>query len=76
MNTEIRIPKLGASMEEGQLSEWLKKDREFIEKGAPLYLLETDKLTQEIESPAAGKLNIIEPAGKMLPVGALIALIA
>jgi pyruvate/2-oxoglutarate dehydrogenase complex dihydrolipoamide acyltransferase (E2) component len=67
------MPKLGFSMSEGTLSEWLARDGSRIEKGQPLYLLESDKSVQEVESPAAGVLKVVMPAGGVYPVGRVLA---
>lgn len=55
---EITIPRLGWSMEEGTFSAWLKRDGDWIEKGDLLFVLESDKASQEIESFEAGVLRI------------------
>ncbi|MCG2840555.1 dihydrolipoamide acyltransferase [Sandaracinobacter sp. RS1-74] len=73
MSTEIRIPKLGISMEEATLVEWLVADGADVVEGQLLYSLETDKSVQEVESPAGGKLRIIGQVGEIYPVGELIA---
>jgi pyruvate/2-oxoglutarate dehydrogenase complex dihydrolipoamide acyltransferase (E2) component len=75
MATEIRIPKLGVSMTEGTLTEWLATDGATIEAGTPLYALEMDKSTNEIEAPVSGTLTIIAQPGEIYEVGALIATI-
>ena len=73
MATEIRIPKLGFSMESGILAEWLVNDGADVTAGQELYALENEKSTQEVESPASGKLKIIIQAdGEEYPVGELI----
>ena len=72
MSIEIRIPKLGISMEEAVLSEWLVADGAQVEAGTPLYSMETDKSAQEVEAPAAGTLQIIGKTGETYPVGELI----
>jgi pyruvate/2-oxoglutarate dehydrogenase complex dihydrolipoamide acyltransferase (E2) component len=71
--TEIRIPKLGHAMQEGTVSEWHVAEGAWIAPGDQLYLLETDKVENEIESPAAGVVHLLVPAGKTLPVGTVIA---
>lgn len=63
MATQILFPKIGFSMEEGTLSEWLVADGATVTEGQPLYVLESDKSAQEVESPAAGKLRIGAKAG-------------
>lgn len=76
MATEIRIPKLGFSMESGILAEWLVPDGSDVSEGQDLYALENDKSTQEVESPASGKLKIIvSETGEEYPVGELIGII-
>lgn len=75
MATEILLPKLGFSMNEGNLSEWLVGDGAQVEEGAPLYALESEKSVQEVESPASGILKILKPAGEVYEVGTVIGLI-
>lgn len=72
MATEIRIPKLGISMEDAVLTEWLVPDGGAVEAGAPLYSLETDKSVQEVEAPVAGVVRAVGKAGETYEVGALI----
>ncbi len=73
MSTEVRIPSIGFSTQEGTLAEWLVADGEPVEAGQLLYTLELDKSVQEVESPASGTLRIIAPAGEVYDIGALIA---
>ena len=73
MTTEVRIPKLGMSMTEGVLAEWLVPEGASVEEGSPIYVLETDKAGQEIDAPASGVLRIIAETGETYEVGALIA---
>jgi pyruvate/2-oxoglutarate dehydrogenase complex dihydrolipoamide acyltransferase (E2) component len=73
MSVEVRIPQIGFSMTEGNLTEWLAADGARIENGAPLYTLEIDKAVQEIPSPATGTLKIHGEPGQVYPVGELIA---
>lgn len=72
MATELRIPKLGVSMEEAVLTEWLVANGATVTVGTPVYALETDKSVQEVEAPADGVLTIIGEAGETYPVGELI----
>ena len=72
MSTEILLPKLGFSMNEGTLAEWLAADGATITEGQPLYLLESDKSAQEIEAPASGKLKILKEAGEVYEVGTVL----
>jgi pyruvate/2-oxoglutarate dehydrogenase complex dihydrolipoamide acyltransferase (E2) component len=75
MSTAIKIPKLGMSMTDAVLSEWLVEDGATVEVGTPIYSIETDKSVQEIESPATGTLRVQEPAGGTFEVGHVIATI-
>ncbi len=75
MSVEILLPKLGFSMGEGILAEWLVIDGGDVIEGMPLYALESDKSTQEVDAPASGKLRIqIEPGGPY-PVGTVLGFI-
>lgn len=69
---ELRIPQLGASMTEGMLVEWSASDGASVEKGATLYVVETEKSAEEVEAPTSGKLRIVASAGQIYPVGELI----
>lgn len=55
---EITVPRLGWSMEEGTLTEWLKRDGEWVSQGEMLFVLEGDKAAQEIESFESGILRL------------------
>ncbi len=72
MAVEILIPKLGFSMSEGELSEWLAADGAAVEAGTPLFTLESDKSTTEIEAPASGTLRILKPAGETYEIGTVL----
>ncbi|WP_159979048.1 MULTISPECIES: biotin/lipoyl-containing protein [unclassified Novosphingobium] len=73
MATEVLLPKMGFTMNEGQLSEWLVEDGAVVAEGQPLYSLESDKSTQEVEAPASGKLKIIAEIGVTYEVGTVLA---
>jgi len=75
MATEVILPKIGFSMSEGTLSEWLVKDGAKVAAGAPLFSLESDKSVTEIESPASGVLRVLKPVGEIYPVGTVIGMI-
>lgn len=75
MSTEIRLPKIGVSMTEGTISEWCVADGSAVTAGQPLYNLELDKSTNEIEAPVTGTLRIVGEAGGVYAVGDLIATI-
>jgi pyruvate/2-oxoglutarate dehydrogenase complex dihydrolipoamide acyltransferase (E2) component len=73
--TEIRIPKPGDAVMEGTLVEWLVAEGARVETGQKLYLLETDKVEMEVESPCGGVIRRIGEEGEIYPVGQLIATI-
>ena len=76
MATEIKLPRLGQGMESGTIVKWLKSEGEQVEKGEPLYELDTDKVTQEVEAEADGVLlKIVVDSGEV-EVGRTIAFIA
>ena len=65
----LRLPKIGMEMTEAVLAGWLVEDGGTVERGQPLYEMETDKVTNEIESPAAGRLRHIAQEGVTYQVG-------
>jgi pyruvate/2-oxoglutarate dehydrogenase complex dihydrolipoamide acyltransferase (E2) component len=69
MSTPILLPKLGFSMDEGTLAEWLVQDGAHVEKGQPLYSLESDKSVNEVEAPASGIVRIKAATGETYKVG-------
>jgi pyruvate/2-oxoglutarate dehydrogenase complex dihydrolipoamide acyltransferase (E2) component len=69
MSASINIPKLGWTMEEGTLTEWLVEEGSTVNEGDPLYILETDKVDNEVVAPAAGVLRRRGVAGEVYPVG-------
>ena len=75
MASEVKLPRLGQGMESGTIVRWLKAEGEEVAKGEPLYELDTDKVTQEVEAEASGVLiKIVVPDGEV-DVGTLIAVI-
>lgn len=72
MAVEVLLPKIGFSMNEGTLAEWLVQDGGQAVEGEPLYALESEKSTQEVESPASGTLRIIAKIGETYEVGTLL----
>jgi pyruvate/2-oxoglutarate dehydrogenase complex dihydrolipoamide acyltransferase (E2) component len=72
MAVEILLPKIGFSMNEGQIAEWLAKDGDTITEGQPLFSLEADKSTNEVEAPASGTLRITAEAGETYEVGTIL----
>jgi pyruvate dehydrogenase E2 component (dihydrolipoamide acetyltransferase) len=75
MATEIKLPRLGQGMESGTIVKWLKSEGDKVEKGEPLYELDTDKVTQEVEADASGVLLRIAVSSGEVEVGKTIAVI-
>jgi pyruvate dehydrogenase E2 component (dihydrolipoamide acetyltransferase) len=75
MATEIKLPRLGQGMESGTVVRWLKQEGDQVEKGEPLYELDTEKVTQEVEADASGVLLKIAVQEGEVPVGQTIAVI-
>src|SRR5918912_2560367 len=76
MATQVVMPKLSPTMEEGQLSRWLKNEGEKVSFGEPIAEIDTDKATMEATATTAGVLRkIIVPAGETVPLGAVIAVV-
>lgn len=71
--TEIVMPRLSDSMEEGTIIRWLKEPGASVARGEELVEIETDKATMTYESDAAGVLEVLAQEGDTLPVGAVIA---
>ena len=75
MPIEITIPRLGWSMDEGTFGEWAKRDGDHVAAGDPIFLLETEKALQEVESVDEGILHIRPDApkeGDTVKVGTII----
>jgi pyruvate dehydrogenase E2 component (dihydrolipoamide acetyltransferase) len=71
--SEIVMPRLSDTMEEGTILRWLKSDGEHVARGEELVEIETDKAAMTYESDLEGALRIVAGEGQTLPVGALIA---
>jgi pyruvate/2-oxoglutarate dehydrogenase complex dihydrolipoamide acyltransferase (E2) component len=69
MPITLTIPKLEMAMIDGTLAEWLVPDGSRVQEGDLIYSLETGKATQEIESPATGRLVQKAAAGQTYEVG-------
>jgi len=71
------MPKLSPTMEEGQISRWLKKEGDKVSMGEPLAEIDTDKATMEMQALANGVLRkILINEGQAAPLGQTIAVIA
>ncbi len=75
MANEVKLPRLGQGMESGTIVKWLKAEGDAVEKGEPLYELDTEKVTQEVEAEASGVLVKIAVSEGEVPVGTTIAYI-
>ncbi|MEP6920052.1 MAG: pyruvate dehydrogenase complex dihydrolipoamide acetyltransferase [bacterium] len=76
MATQVIMPKLSPTMEEGQLSRWLKKEGDKVSMGEPLAEIDTDKATMEMQALGDGVLRkILIKEGESAPLGQLIAII-
>ncbi|MCA1634679.1 MAG: pyruvate dehydrogenase complex dihydrolipoamide acetyltransferase [Acidobacteria bacterium] len=76
MATQVVMPKLSPTMEEGQLSRWLKKEGDKVSVGEPLAEIDTDKATMEAQALATGVLRkILVSEGSTVPLGTIIAII-
>jgi pyruvate/2-oxoglutarate dehydrogenase complex dihydrolipoamide acyltransferase (E2) component len=73
MASRLKIPKLGMSMNEATIVEWLVADGDSVQEGQPLYLLETDKTENEVPSPVAGVITLIGVVDETYEVGTVIA---
>lgn len=69
MSTPINVPKLGTTMTEATLVEWLAVDGATVAQGDPICRIETDKVDEEIAAPVGGVLRTIAAAGDVYQVG-------
>ena len=70
---EIKVPELGESIQEVQISQWLKKEGEWVEKDDDLVELESEKAAQSLPAPVSGILKKIAlPPGEFAPIGTVI----
>jgi 2-oxoglutarate dehydrogenase E2 component (dihydrolipoamide succinyltransferase) len=72
MAIEIKIPGVGESIQEALLAEWFKKDGDHVKKDEPLFVIETDKVTLEIEAESDGILEIKVEAGTTVSIGQVV----
>ena len=75
MATEVKLPRLGQGMESGTIVRWLKSEGDAVAKREPLYELDTDKVTQEVEAEADGILLKIVVAEGEVDVGTTVGVI-
>jgi pyruvate dehydrogenase E2 component (dihydrolipoamide acetyltransferase) len=75
MATEVKLPRLGQGMESGTIVRWLKTEGDAVSRGEPLYELDTDKVTQEVEAESDGVLLKIVIADGEVDVGTTVGII-
>ena len=73
MAQEVLLPKLGLTMEEGTIVEWVAKPGDVVKSGDVLLILGTDKVDAEVEAEGEGRFEPVVDQGASLPPGALIA---
>jgi 2-oxoglutarate dehydrogenase E2 component (dihydrolipoamide succinyltransferase) len=72
MLVEIKVPSVGESVTEAVLAQWFKKDGDRVQKGEALFVIETDKVTLEVEAEAEGVLKISVEEGETVAIGAVV----
>ena len=72
---ELKVPAAGESITSANVAKWRKNDGDQVVQGEVLVTLETDKVSNELEAPASGRLKIITPEGEEVSIGAIIATI-
>ena len=77
MAVEVILPKWGLTMEEGTLTEWLVKEGQDVKEGEALADVETDKVTNQLESPVSGVVTklLVEDGTEEIAVGTVLCLI-
>jgi pyruvate dehydrogenase E2 component (dihydrolipoamide acetyltransferase) len=76
MATQVVMPKLSPTMEEGQVARWLKKEGDKVSMGEPIAEIDTDKATMEMQALSAGVLRkVLVQEGESAPLGQPIAII-
>jgi pyruvate/2-oxoglutarate dehydrogenase complex dihydrolipoamide acyltransferase (E2) component len=73
VKVSLKLPLFGMNMEEATVVRWHRQPGESFRKGEPLYEIETEKVTTEVEAPCDGKLlEIVVPAEQMVDVGGIV----
>ena len=72
MSSPIYMPKLGLTMVEGTLTEWLVNTGETVSQGQPVASIETDKIETEIEAEAEGRLHQLCKSGEVFECGVVL----
>ena len=72
MAEEFTMPKLGLTMTDGTIREWLVEDGAFVQAGEPILVIETDKVETEVEARSDGVLRLAGVVGSTYECGAVI----
>ena len=76
MRISLKLSKVGMSMQEATIAKWHKNPGDSFAAGDALYEIETEKVTQEITAPGAGKLlEVAVPAGQTVEVGGIVCVV-
>jgi 2-oxoglutarate dehydrogenase E2 component (dihydrolipoamide succinyltransferase) len=75
MQIEIKVPSVGESVTEAILVQWFKQDGDVVHKGEALFVIETDKVTLEVEAEADGVLSIKVGEGETVAIGTVVGVI-
>ena len=72
MKVDVKVPTVGESITEGRLIEWFRADGDIVGIDDPLFDLETDKITMQVQAECAGRLSIAVAAGQEVSVGQVV----
>jgi len=75
MATKVIMPKLGMAMSEGKVVKWLKEDGEEVNKGQPVVVVMSKKITNKVEAASEGVVRHVVPPDETVPVGATVGFI-
>jgi pyruvate/2-oxoglutarate dehydrogenase complex dihydrolipoamide acyltransferase (E2) component len=71
---EVRLPQWGMGMQEGTIVRWLKAEGDTVEKGEDIVEVESAKVNEMVQAPAAGRLaRLVAAEGETVPVQAILA---
>ncbi|MGF1571652.1 MAG: 2-oxoglutarate dehydrogenase complex dihydrolipoyllysine-residue succinyltransferase [Sumerlaeia bacterium] len=73
MIVEVNVPSVGESITEGVLSNWAVQDGAYVEKGATLFELDTDKATTDVPAPESGTVQHLAAVGDEVQINAVVA---
>ena len=71
---DVELPKWGMTMQDGTISEWVKKPGDSVKEGDVIAIIETEKVDADLEAPESGVLKeILVEAGQTVDVGTVLA---